>query len=134
MKYQATKNISLTALKSLYDSVGWTSYTADMPSLKTALENSLDVIAAFDNQQLVGLIRVVGDGISIIYIQDLLIQPKYQNKGIGSQLVTLILEKYKNVRQKLLLTLDEPNTRSFYQKCGFTSCDQGSLVAFYREY
>ena len=93
MEYQVTKNISLAALKSLYESVGWTSYTVDMPSLKIALENSLDVIAAFDNQQLVGLIRVVGDGISIIYIQDLLIQPKYQHKGIGSHLVTLVLKK-----------------------------------------
>ena len=41
-----------------------------------------------------------------------------------------ILEKYKNVPQKVWLTEDAPIVRHFYEKKGFQSCDRGSLVAF----
>lgn len=54
----------------------------------------------------------------------------YQNQGIATQLVQLILNKYKNVRQKVLLTEEAPDVRHFYEKNGFQSCDKGSLVAF----
>ncbi len=107
-----------------------------MPTLKTchllesALSNSLSVISAWDNNLLVGLLRVVGDGLPIIYVQDLLVLKEYQNKGIGTQLITRVLSDYKQVRQKVLLTNEEPKVRYFYESHGFISCDQGSLVAF----
>lgn len=88
----------------------------------------------FKKDQLVGLIRVVGDGVSIIYIQDLLVNPKYQRQGIGSELLKRVCREYKSVRQKVLLTEEAPNTRNFYEKSGFKSCDQGNEVAFYREF
>ena len=88
----------------LYNDVGWSSYTKDIDSLIKSIKNSLKVISVWDNDLLVGLIRVVGDGHSIIYIQDILILQKYQNRGIGKRLIEIILDKYKNVRQKVLLT------------------------------
>ena len=54
----------------------------------------------------------------------------YQNKGIATQLMQRVLKKYKNVRQKVLLTEEAPDVRHFYEKNGFESCDKGSLVAF----
>ena len=98
--------------------------------LKQAILQSLDVIAAWDNDKLVGLIRVVGDGLTIMYIQDILILNAYQNKGIASELLQQMLIKYNNVRQKVLLTEEASDVRHFYEKNGFESCDQGSLVAF----
>ena len=79
---------------------------------------------------MVGLIRVVGDGLTIIYIQDILVLNSYQNQGIATQLMEQVLKKYKNVRQKVLMTEDAPDVRHFYEKNGFQSCDKGSLVAF----
>ena len=54
----------------------------------------------------------------------------YQNQGIATQLMEQVLKKYKNVRQKVLMTEDAPDVRHFYEKNGFQSCDKGSLVAF----
>ena len=48
--------------------------------------------------------------------------------------MTKILDNYPEVRQKVLLTEDAPDVRHFYEKFGFTSCDQGRAVAFYREF
>ena len=67
---------------------------------------------------MVGLARVVGDNHTIIYIQDILILESYQNQGIGSKLLRLILKEYEAVRQVILLTEDTEKTISFYQKNG----------------
>ncbi|QKY68373.1 GNAT family N-acetyltransferase [Lentibacillus sp. CBA3610] len=125
-------NINPDQLKYLYSSVQWTAYTNDMPRLVESIKNSLKVITAWDGDQLIGLIRAVGDGCTIIYIQDILVLPDYQNTGVGSQLMEKLLLEYQNVRQKVLLTHDESVTRAFYEKHGFESCDQGDAVAFAR--
>lgn len=80
--------------------------------------------------RLVGLIRIVGDGLTIIYIQDILVLNEYQNSGIASQLMQFVLNKYVDVRQKVLLTEEAPDVRHFYEKHCFQSCDQGYLVSF----
>ena len=103
----------------MYNDVGWSSYTKDIDSLIKSIKNSLKVISVWDKDLLVGLIRVVGDGHSIIYIQDILILQKYQNRGIGKRLIEIILDKYKNVRQKVLLTDKEEKNILFYKKLDF---------------
>ena len=66
----------------LYDSVGWSNYTSNPSMLKNAYKHSLKILGAYDADKLVGIIRVVGDGYSIVYIQDIIVLPEYQRKGI----------------------------------------------------
>lgn len=114
----------------LYNDVGWSSYTKDIDSLIKSIKNSLKVISVWDKDLLVGLIRVVGDVHSIIYIQDILILQKYQNRGIGKRLIEIILDKYKNVRQKVLLTDKEEKNILFYKKVGFSMAEEFGCVSF----
>jgi len=126
------KSIDKEQLEKLYNDVQWYAYTKDLELLQQALLQSLEVLSAWDGEQLVGLIRIVGDGLTIIYIQDILVLNDYQNQGIATQLIQKILEKYKDIRQKVLLTEEAPDVRHFYEKNGFQSCDKGNLVAFAR--
>ncbi|MDQ0155806.1 GNAT family N-acetyltransferase [Robertmurraya andreesenii] len=128
--FNNSKNIKIEQLEKLYNDVQWNAYTKDLLVLKQAISQSLDVISAWDGEELVGLIRVVGDGLTIIYIQDILVLNAYQNQGIATQLMQKILDNYSHVRQKVLLTEEAPDVRHFYEKNGFQSCDKGSLVAF----
>ena len=114
----------------LYNDVGWSSYTKDIDSLIKSIKNSLKVISVWDKDLLVGLIRVVGDGHSIIYIQDILILQKYQNRGIGKRLIEIVLDKYKNVMQKVLLTDKEEKNILFYKKVGFSMAEEFGCVSF----
>ncbi|WP_367300802.1 GNAT family N-acetyltransferase [Leuconostoc carnosum] len=132
ISYKETKEIFGTDLKKLYSSVQWFAYTNDMKVLRKAINNSLAMVTAWDDNKLIGLVRVVGDGYTIIYFQDILVHPEYQNQKIGTTLISTILNKYKHVRQKVLLTDEEPVVRKFYEKNGFVSADQGKIVAFYR--
>ncbi len=85
--YKKEKNMTLDQLDTLYSSVGWISYTNNVSKLQKAVANSLFVLSAWDDKQLIGLIRTVGDGETILYIQDILVEPRYQNKDIGSSLM-----------------------------------------------
>jgi len=134
INYKENVQIDKKDLDYLYSSVGWIAYTNDLDNLKNAIDNSLSVITAWDDDKLIGLIRVIGDGYTILYIQDILVHPDFQNRSIGTQLMTKILSKYKDVRQKTLLTEDSSNVRHFYEKFRFTSCDKGISVAFYKEF
>lgn len=124
------KKIPISQLKALYDDVEWYAYTKDVDLLQQACCQSLDVCSVWQGDTLLGLVRIVGDGLTIIYIQDILVLNAHQNKGIATFLMQHILTKYKNVRQKVLLTEEAPDVRHFYEKNGFISCDKGSLVSF----
>jgi GNAT superfamily N-acetyltransferase len=130
INFNDSKKINIEQLEKLYNDVQWYAYTKDLIVLQQAISQSVDVISAWDEEELVGLIRVVGDGLTIIYIQDILVLNAYQNQGIATQLMQQILKKYSHVRQKVLLTEEAPDVRHFYEKNEFQSCDKGSLVAF----
>ena len=125
INFSISKDIDIKQLEELYNDVGWSAYTQDLEVLKQAILQSLDVITVWNDDKLVGLIRAIGDGLTIVYIQDILVLNAYQNKGIASELLQRILNKYKNVRQKVLLTEEASGVRYFYEKNGFESCDQG---------
>lgn len=48
-------------IMNLYEDAEWHTYTKDNNRLKNAIDNSLKVITAWDDNKLVGFIRVVGD-------------------------------------------------------------------------
>lgn len=114
----------------LYLSVGWINYTERPEMLKEAYKSSLYTIGAYDGDDLIGIIRVVGDGHSIIYIQDIIVLPDYQRRGIGKDLLERVLEKYAHVYQKILLTMNEEKTVKFYESVGFEADYNLGLVAF----
>lgn len=103
----------------LYQSVGWINYTNNPNMLKNAYANSLKILGAYENEKLIGIIRVVGDGYSIVFIQDIIVLPEYQRHGIGTALLKKILEIYQNVYQKSLLTDNTDKTIQFYKSVEF---------------
>lgn len=59
----------------LYSEVGWTAYTDNMAALEEGYKNSLLVLAAYEGDELLGIIRAVGDGCTIVFVQDILVFP-----------------------------------------------------------
>lgn len=107
-------------LVALYGSVGWTIYTNDPERLAAAVRASLNVVVARNGDEMVGLARVVGDGLTIVYVQDILVAPTHRRRGVGRELFTRVLKPFTDVRQKVLMTDGEPAQRAFYEAMGFT--------------
>lgn len=119
-------------IMNLYTSVGWTNYTNNPEMLANAYKNSLKIFGAYEEEKLLGIIRLVGDGYSIVYIQDILILPEYQHKGIGSALMKKALDTYSHVYQKVLLTDNTEKTISFYKAMGFEMDTDINCRAFFK--
>lgn len=119
---------------SLYASVGWTAYTENPSALHSGFDNSLLILAAYENEQLTGLIRVVGDGHTIIFVQDLLVHPQFQRKGIGSKLLDAVLSRFPGVRQIELATDRAQQGLDFYRSHGFIPLAEiGCIGLIYRK-
>ena len=103
----------------LYESVGWIFYCKHPDVVKEAYANSLCILAAYEEDRLVGLIRAVGDGHTILFIQDLLVNPAYQRRGIGTALMNALLDRYPHVYQIELATDNTEKTVAFYKSFGF---------------
>lgn len=116
----------------LYTSVGWTAYTDAPDTLRQGFEHSLLTLAAYKNGQLVGLIRTVGDGYTIVFVQDILVFPEHQRKGIGTALLQAVLDRFSYVRQMELATDDTPQTIAFYKSLGFSPMSEIGCCGFMR--
>lgn len=119
VEYADGSDLPVAAVVRLYDSVGWTAYTEDPGKLTAALAGSTLLTVARDGADLAGLARVITDGHSICYLQDVLVDPRYQRTGLGRTLVERVLALYAHVRQKVLLTDTEPGQKAFYESLGY---------------
>lgn len=126
-EYTAYKEDEILAL---YTDAGWTAYTEQPELLKKGFENSLLTLAAYDQDRLVGILRTVGDGYTIMFIQDILVFSEYQRKGIGSRLMQAVLERFQNVRQIELATDNTPKTIAFYKAQGFQTLEEIGCCGF----
>ena len=111
--------VNINDVLHLYQAVGWTNYTNQPQMLEQALSHSLAIYLALDGDAVVGLVRLVGDGFSSIFVQDLIVLPSYQRQGIGSALMRKALEDFKDAYQVQLVTEQTEKTLGFYRSLGF---------------
>lgn len=130
MEITEYKNYNETEILRLYRSVGWTAYTERPEALRRGFESSMLTLAAYDGEQLLGIIRTVGDGNTIVFVQDILVFPEHQRRGVGSALLRAVLERYSHVRQIELATDDTPKTIAFYKSMGFRPMSEFGCCGF----
>ncbi|MGC9459469.1 GNAT family N-acetyltransferase [Vibrio genomosp. F10] len=82
----------------LRQSVGWESIEKYRANL--ALKNSLLSICALYEDELIGIGRVVGDGALYFYVQDIIVSPKYQNQGVGKQIMENIMSNINKLAKQ----------------------------------
>lgn len=126
-EYKEYKSLEVLAL---YKSVYWSLYVNDPDKLKKSYDNSLYTVGAYIDDQLVGMVRVLGDGVTIVFFQDVLVHSDYQRQGIGTLLMKHVLDKYKHVRQKALMTDDSISQKTFYRSVGLKPIQETKGICF----
>ncbi|CEV42416.1 GNAT family acetyltransferase [Streptococcus pneumoniae] len=111
--------VKLEDVLHLYQAVGWTNYTNQPQMLEQALYHSLIIYLALDGDAVVGLIRLVGDGFSSVFVQDLIVLSSYQRQGIGSSLMKQALGNFKEAYQVQLATEQTEKNVGFNRSMGF---------------
>ena len=121
--YKDTHDFNEKELQELFLSVEWSS--GHYPDkLVVAMKNFKTVYTAWDNDKLIGLICAMDDGIMTAYIHYLLVNPDYQNLGIGKQLVEKMKSKYKDYLRIVIVAYNDEI--GFYESCGFKKSDDAS--------
>ena len=112
-------SVSIDDVLPLYQAVGWTNYTNQPQMLEQSLAHSLATYLARDGEEIVGVVRLIGDGFSSVFVQDLIVLPSYQRQGIGSALMKKALGDFKDAYQVQLATDQTEKTLGFYRSLGF---------------
>ena len=121
--YKDTHDFNEKELQDLFLSVEWSS--GHYPDkLVVAMKNFKTVYTAWDNDKLIGLICAMDDGIMTAYIHYLLVNPDYQNLGIGKQLVEKMKSKYKDYLRIVIVAYNAEI--GFYESCGFKKSNDAS--------
>ena len=119
IKFTKETSISIDDVLHLCQAVSWTNYTNQPQMLEQSLTHSLAIYVARDGEEIVGLVRLVGDGFSSVFVQDLIVLPSYQRQGIGSALMKDALGDFKDAYQVQLVTEQTEKTLGFYRSLGF---------------
>lgn len=77
----------------LREAIGWGN--VDFEATDTGLHNSLFSVCVIYKNNVIGCGRLVGDGGIYFYIQDVIVLPEFQGKGIGKRIMDAIMDYLK---------------------------------------
>ncbi|MBQ8623094.1 MAG: GNAT family N-acetyltransferase [Oscillospiraceae bacterium] len=127
MIYEFNQTVSVNTLSDLRESVGWSRMENEY---KSPLMTSYYHIAAYDKDELVGYIDCVSNGVTDAYIQDLMVHPDYQGKGIGTDLMNKMIGYLKEKRIYMISVVFEERLKPFYEKFGFYNMLCGQMETY----
>lgn len=120
MEFKQTKNLPYDKVVDILFSVGFLKYQNKRQTYTTAIEtafrNSQYVVSVWDDEILIGFVRVLTDQALFATIWNLAIHPDYQKRGIGKQLIQKCLEHYPNLYTFLVA---DKELVKYYRNLGF---------------
>ncbi len=83
------------------------------------------MIVAYQDK-IIGMGRVISDGVSDAYIQDVTVDKDYRNRKIGSSIVSLLINNLEKDGIKWIGLIAENNSQKFYTPMGFVTMKNAS--------
>ncbi len=127
MIYKYNESISPEAMADLRESVGWNRMEKEYGN---PLMTSFFHIAVYDEDQLVGYVDSVSNGVTDAYIQDLIVRPDYQGKGIGTDLMKKMIASLKEKHIYMISVIFEESLKPFYDRFGFNTMLCGQMETY----
>ncbi|MCA3692628.1 GNAT family N-acetyltransferase [Aquidulcibacter sp.] len=126
IQYKINPPIPIEEIIRVYDSSGLKRPTNDFDRISQMYRNSNLVIAAYNEDHLIGVARSLTDFCYCCYLSDLAVQKEFQNMGIGKVLIEKTQEAIGP--QTALILLSAPDAMSYYPKIGFSTIENGFII------
>jgi len=106
---------------SLYKAGKWWKPGSDTTIIPTLIKNSFAFAVAINNRtyNAVGMGRVLSDGISDAYIQDVVVLEEWRKRGIGKKIIQTLINYCLSKQVTWIALISEPGQDVFYQPLGF---------------
>lgn len=127
MIYKYNETVSVKALSNLREAVGWNRMEREY---ENPLMTSYYHIAVYEEDELIGYVDCVSNGVTDAYIQDLMVHPDYQGKGVGTDLMNKMITHLKEKRIYIISVVFEECLKPFYDKFGFCHMLCGQMETY----
>ena len=88
-RYRISRNkITVAEYQQLRKTTSW--FQLEDSVVEKSLKNDLFSVTICDDEKRVGMGRVVGDGAIYFYVQDIIVIPEYQGRGIGKMIMEAV--------------------------------------------
>ncbi len=117
----------------LYMAGGWWDGALDPVGLSALIDGSFAFAVAVerDTGRAVGMGRALSDGVSDAYIQDLVVLPAYRGRGIGTRILSTLLDHCRSAGVTWVALVAEPGTEAFYTPLGFRRLEAHTPMRWY---
>ena len=127
MRYIENEQVPSELLASLRESVGWNRMEKELSDPKLS---SFYHVAAYEEDELVGYVDCVSNGVTDAYIQDLMVKPEYQGKGVGTELMNRMIAYLKANKIYMISVVFDESLKSFYERFGFYTMFSGQMETY----
>lgn len=105
----------------LYRNQGWWQASDDHSErlITRLIAGSHCFVVATEGERIVGMGRVISDGVSDAYIQDLTVHPDRRKQGIGQLILQALLERIHTSGIRWIGLIAEPGSSNLYRRAGF---------------
>ncbi|OYT29255.1 GNAT family N-acetyltransferase [Thermoplasmatales archaeon ex4572_165] len=112
---------SIEDIASLYKAGNWWEKEADSSFIPSLIKNSFAFVVAVNKETdtAVGMGRVLSDGVSDAYIQDVVVLKDWRGNGVGKMIVKKLIDHCLSKNVKWIALISEPNQEGFYLPLGF---------------
>jgi GNAT superfamily N-acetyltransferase len=99
--------------------VSWREHTLDVA--RQGLTGTLFGVCAYADGILAGMARVIGDGAMVFYIQDVIVRPAFQRRGIGARIMERVMEYIRSHadQNSVVGLMAAKGVEPFYEAYGF---------------
>lgn len=123
IEFQVDDCLDVSDVLALYRSAGWWEDGDDVTAIPAILSGSWAVCAARCQGRLIGMGRVLADGRSDAYIQDVVVLPEFRGRGVGTGLVAFLRDHCVRSGLRWIGLVAQPGTEAFYRRLGFVPLD-----------
>lgn len=131
--FTSNQEVDLYELEELCDSVGWA--RRPLRKVKKALENSYLVSSAWEvkgvKTSMIGFARATSDHAFNATIWDVVIHPRFQNKGLGKTFMKYMIRKLRSDDISNVTLFADPQVIEFYRRLGFVLDPEGIKGMFW---
>lgn len=104
----------------LYESTGWNDNSKKpKEQLLLAIQNSWYFVSVYSESRLIGCGRIISDGYLHAFINEMIIDPEWQGRGVGKEILKRLVEKALSHGIKDIQLFCAQGKEAFYVKNGF---------------